>query len=73
MVLAYVPISIFVGLLPLTIGGMGTRDSALIYLFAAYEPASVMAGIGLLCSMRYWMDTLVGLPFFHAYSVEKHP
>jgi hypothetical protein len=70
-VLAYVPIGIAVGLLPFTIGGMGTRDSALIYLFAPYESAALMAGIGILCSMRYWVDTLLGLPFFHAYSFRK--
>jgi uncharacterized protein (TIRG00374 family) len=70
-VFAYVPISIFIGLLPFTIGGMGTRDSALIFLFAPYESASVMAGVGLLCSLRYWMDTLMGLPFFHRYSLDR--
>jgi uncharacterized protein (TIRG00374 family) len=70
-VFAYVPIGIAVGLLPFTIGGMGTRDSALIYLFAPYESAALMAGIGVLCSMRYWVDTLLGLPFFHAYSFRK--
>jgi hypothetical protein len=50
---------------------MGTRDSALIYLFASYESAALMAGIGILCSMRYWVDTLLGLPFFHVYSFGK--
>ncbi len=69
-VFAYVPISIFIGLLPVTIGGMGTRDSALILLFAPYESASVMAGVGLLCSLRYGVDTLMGLPFFHRYGLE---
>ena len=67
-VFAYVPLSIFIGVLPLTIGGMGTRDSALILLFAPYESAVVMAGVGLLCSLRYWMDTLLGLPFFQRYA-----
>jgi hypothetical protein len=67
-VFAYVPLSLFIGLLPLTIGGMGTRDSALILLFAPYESAVVMAGVGMLCSLRYWMDTLLGLPFFHHYA-----
>lgn len=71
LVFAYVPISIFIGLLPITIGGMGTRDSALIVLFAPYETAAVMAAIGLLCSLRYWLDSLLGLPFFHAYSLRK--
>jgi glycosyltransferase 2 family protein len=67
-VFAYVPLSIFIGLLPLTIAGMGTRDWALIWLFAPYESAVVMAGVGVLCSLRYWMDTLLGLPFFHHYA-----
>ena len=71
LVFAYVPISIFIGLLPITIGGMGTRDSALIVLFAPYETTAVMAAIGLLCSLRYWLDSLLGLPFFHAYSLRK--
>jgi uncharacterized protein (TIRG00374 family) len=72
LVCAYVPLSLSIGLLPFTLGGMGTRDAALIYLFAAYEGAPVMAGIGLLCSLRYWLDTLLGLPFFHAYALPEH-
>jgi uncharacterized protein (TIRG00374 family) len=70
LVFAYVPIGLFIGLLPVTIGGMGTRDSALILLFAPYESAAVIAGVGLLCSLRYWLDTLLGLPFFHRYSFD---
>jgi uncharacterized protein (TIRG00374 family) len=66
-VLAYVPLSLLVGLLPITIGGMGTRDSALIFLFSSYADPSIMAGVGLLCSLRYWVDTLLGVPFFHQY------
>jgi hypothetical protein len=58
-------------LLPLPLGGMGTRDAALIFLFVPYENAVVMASIGLLCSLRYWLDSLVGLPFFHAYTMVK--
>ena len=71
VIFAYVPLSIFIGLLPLTIGGMGTRDSALIVLFAPYETPVVMASIGLLCSLRYWLDSLLGLPFFHGYTSVK--
>lgn len=70
-VLAYVPLSIFVGLIPVTVAGMGTRDSALIFLFSSYADPAVMAGIGLLCSLRYWIDTLVGIPFFHQYVREQ--
>jgi uncharacterized membrane protein YbhN (UPF0104 family) len=66
--LALIPLSVFVGLLPITIGGMGTRDSALIVLFAPYAGATLMAGVGLLCSLRYWVDTLLGIPFLHYYT-----
>ncbi len=66
--LALIPLAILVGVIPITIGGMGTRDSVLILLFAPYADAATMAGIGLLCSMRYWVDTLLGIPFFHRYT-----
>lgn len=66
--LALIPVAILVGVIPITIGGMGTRDSVLILLFAPYADAATMAGIGLLCSMRYWVDTIVGVPFFHRYT-----
>jgi len=63
VVLTYVPLSIFVGLIPISFGGIGTRDAALIYLFSPYESSSVMAGIGILCSFRYFVPALFGLPF----------
>jgi uncharacterized protein (TIRG00374 family) len=66
--LALIPLAILVGVIPITIGGMGTRDSVLIVLFAPYADAATMAGIGLLCTMRYWVDTLLGVPFFHRYT-----
>ncbi|GIX48976.1 MAG: hypothetical protein KatS3mg131_3187 [Candidatus Tectimicrobiota bacterium] len=72
-VLAYVPMSLFIGLLPLTIGGMGTRDAALILLFSRYESAAVMAAVGLLCSLRYWVDTLLGVPFLSHYAWQRRP
>lgn len=63
VVLTYVPLSIFVGLIPISFAGIGTRDAALIYLFSPYESSSVMAGIGILCSFRYFVPALFGLPF----------
>jgi glycosyltransferase 2 family protein len=63
-----IPLGLIAGLLPITIAGMGTRDSALIVLFAPYADASVVAGVGLLCSLRYWVDTFLGVPFFHRYT-----
>jgi uncharacterized protein (TIRG00374 family) len=65
VVFAYVPLSIFVGLIPISFGGIGTRDAALIYLFSPYESPSVMAGVGILCSLRYFIPALFGLPFLN--------
>ncbi len=60
------PLAIFVGLLPLTLSGMGTRDSAMMVLFAPYAPANVSLGVGILYSLfGYWLPALVGLPFLH--------
>jgi uncharacterized protein (TIRG00374 family) len=59
-----IPVVVLVGLLPVTIGGMGTRDAAFVVLFASYaDPASLVA-IGLLYAIfRYWLLALVGIPF----------
>jgi len=67
LVAGTLPIAIFVGLLPVTLSGMGTRDSAIVWLFAhvaggASEAACL--GVGLLYSLLlYWLLALVGLPF----------
>ena len=66
--LALIPIAILIGLLPLTVAGMGTRDSALIYLFAPLAAGAATAGVGLFCSLRYLVDTIAGIPFFHYYN-----
>ena len=58
------PLAIFVGLLPLTLSGMGTRDAALISLFAPYATSEVSLGVGLLYSLfGYWLPALAGVPF----------
>lgn len=62
--LAALPAAIFVGLLPITLMGMGTRDAALIRLLASHAAAPVSLGVGLLYSLcGYWLPGLVGLPF----------
>ena len=58
------PIAIFIGLLPITLSGMGTRDRAIIVLFASVASADVSLGVGILYSLfGYWLPALVGLPF----------
>lgn len=63
-VFAYMPLAIFVGLIPLTLGGMGTRDSAFIFLFSKFATASQSLGVGLLYSFTgYWILSIIGIPF----------
>ena len=58
------PIVIFVGFIPITIAGMGTREAALIYFFSTYASDSTNITVGLLfCLLRYWVLALLGIPF----------
>lgn len=69
-ILALVPIAILVGMIPITVAGMGTRESALIILFTNYIaaiPVPLVLGVGLLSSLRYWISALFGLPFAKDY------
>lgn len=66
-VLAALPAAIFVGLLPITIAGMGTRDAALIRLLEGFALAPVSLGVGLLYSlMGYWLPGVAGIPFLRS-------
>lgn len=62
--LALSPLAILAGLLPLTFAGVGTRDAALIWFYRPYFGAPVAAALGLLCTARYLLPALGGLPFF---------
>jgi len=58
------PIAIFAGLLPITFGGMGTRDSAIVLLFSSYATTSQSLAVALLYSFfGYWLLALLGIPF----------
>ena len=60
---AALPVAIFVGLLPITFGGMGTRDSAMVVLFAGFATASQALAVGLLYSFfGYWLLAISGIP-----------
>lgn len=66
-VLAALPAAIFVGLLPITIAGMGTRDAALIRLLDGFALAPLSLGVGLLYSLLgYWLPGVVGIPFLRS-------
>jgi glycosyltransferase 2 family protein len=62
-VYAFVPVALMAGLLPVTQGGFGTRDAALIYLFSPDTAPAVVAAVGLLTGTRYVVPALAGLPF----------
>jgi len=64
---AFLPLAIFVGLLPFSIAGIGTRDAAVILLFSPYHAAGVLAGVGFFLSLRYIVPAACGLPFLNRY------
>lgn len=61
--LALSPLAILAGLLPLTFAGVGTRDAALIFFYQPYFDAATGAALGLLCTSRYFLPAIIGLPF----------
>ncbi|MDD5199765.1 MAG: lysylphosphatidylglycerol synthase transmembrane domain-containing protein [Terrimicrobiaceae bacterium] len=61
--LALSPLAILAGLLPLTFAGVGTRDAALVFFYQPYMPAAAGAALGVLCTLRYVLPALLGLPF----------
>jgi uncharacterized protein (TIRG00374 family) len=66
--LALSPLAILAGLLPVpTFGGAGTRDGALVALYAPYFGAPVALALGLLCTARYLLPAIGGLPFAGQY------
>lgn len=72
--LALTPLAIFVGLLPFTFAGIGTRDAALIFFFQPWLLPPAAAALGLLCTLRYVIPALGGLPFAATYlaSIGQH-
>lgn len=65
--LGLTPLAILAGLLPLTFAGVGTRDAALIALYAPYFSAPIGAAVGLLCTSRYLLPAIGGIPYFQRY------
>lgn len=65
--LALSPLAILAGLLPLTFAGVGTRDAALILFYQPYFSAATGAALGVLCTSRYFLPAIGGLPFLQQY------
>jgi hypothetical protein len=63
-VAAAMPLAIFVGLLPVTLGGIGTRDAAMVLLFGAWASPEQSAAVALLyTAFVYAFLALIGMPF----------
>lgn len=56
------PIALFAGLIPAAFCGIGTRDAALVWLFADVASAPTMAIVGMLTALRYLVPGAVGIP-----------
>lgn len=65
--LGLAPLAILAGLLPLTFAGVGTRDAALIVLYQPWLAPAAGAALGVLCTMRYILPGLAGLPVLGRY------
>ncbi len=65
--LALSPVVLLCGLVPFTLGGIGPRDAAVVYLFAAYMAPEPAAAVGLLMISRSVVPALAALPFLRRY------
>ena len=62
------PFSIFIGLIPITMAGMGTRDAAFVSLLGMVHLSPINEAAVLAATLGYalvvtWLTALVGLPF----------
>jgi uncharacterized membrane protein YbhN (UPF0104 family) len=61
-VMAATPLAILVGILPLSISGIGTRDGVLVLLLGAYAPDERVLAAGLLYTVvGYWLLAALGV------------
>jgi len=63
LVASRVPMAIFVGLLPVSFAGVGTRDAAMVYLLAGPLGESTALVLGLFATLRYVVVALAGVPY----------
>jgi uncharacterized membrane protein YbhN (UPF0104 family) len=71
---AGLPPSVIAGLAPFAIGGMGTRDSMLILLFAQYASTAQSLSVGILYAFFFrWLLSLLGIPFLQRLMREEPP
>lgn len=71
-IVALWPLAIFVGMLPLTVAGMGTRDAAFLSLLALTSEQPIAEAPILAVTFGYavvttWVPVLLGIPFMLGY------
>ncbi len=58
------PLAIWVGLVPVAMGGIGTRDAALVYFLSDKIEVEILTLVALGYTLvTYWMTALISLPF----------
>lgn len=62
-----IPMAIFVGLLPISFAGIGTRDAALLYLLAPATGEPVALALGAFATLRYLVPAAAGVFFLGAW------
>jgi glycosyltransferase 2 family protein len=65
--MAFATLAILAGLLPFTMAGIGTRDAAILFLYAPWLSAGQAAVLGVLATLRYLLPAIAGLPFMGDY------
>ncbi len=65
-----IPLAIFIGLLPLSIAGFGTRDAALVALLPAM-PASGVLAASFYVNLRYILPAVAGVPYLARYATAR--
>jgi hypothetical protein len=61
-------LALLAGALPLTIGGIGSRDAALMWYFSPSIEPEVILGIAMLSLLRVIIPGVIGIPFFYKYN-----
>jgi glycosyltransferase 2 family protein len=63
---------IIISMIPITIGGMGTRETAIIFFFADIASKTTLLAAGLLFSFfRNWLPSILGIPFLISFLSKK--
>lgn len=68
---ARIPLALLAGVVPLTLWGVGTRDAALVALFADVASPATMAAVGLLTASRYLVPGACGALLLAARSASR--